>query len=97
LRQLGIEVPVVSDDDIAQIDEAAALASLREALGVELASLGVEQREALRLRVVDELPYAVVAQRLGITEATARARVSRGLRALARVLDPMAKAEGRAG
>jgi DNA-directed RNA polymerase specialized sigma24 family protein len=57
---------------------------------------GVE-REALRLRVVDELPGAAIAQRLGITDATARARVSLGLRGLARVLDPMAKAEGRAG
>jgi RNA polymerase sigma factor (sigma-70 family) len=46
-----------------------------------------EQREALRLRVVEELDYAVVAQRLGVTEPTARARVSRGLRKLADSLD----------
>jgi RNA polymerase sigma-70 factor (ECF subfamily) len=66
---------------------------LRQALGVELASLGADQREALQLRVVDELPYIVVAQRLGVSEATARARVSRGLRALARALDQPATTE----
>jgi RNA polymerase sigma factor (sigma-70 family) len=96
VRALGIRMPTVTDGDIEQIDEAAALAPLREALGVELASLGVEQREALQLRVVDELPYPVVAQLLGITEATARARVSRGLRALARALDPDAVTKGAA-
>ena len=46
-----------------------------------------EQRDALRLRVVEELDYAVVARRLGVTEPTARARVSRGLRKLADSLD----------
>jgi len=87
LTRLGIRTPIVEPDDVAQIEEAAGLAGLRAALGSELASLGVGQREALRLRVVDELPYSVVAQRLGISEATARARVSRGLRTLARALD----------
>ena len=48
-----------------------------------LAELGPEQREAVRLRVVDELGYPAVAARLGVSEQTARARVSRGLRALA--------------
>jgi RNA polymerase sigma factor (sigma-70 family) len=46
-----------------------------------------EQRDALRLRVVEELDYAVVARRLGVSEPTARARVSRGLRKLAVALD----------
>jgi RNA polymerase sigma factor (sigma-70 family) len=46
-----------------------------------------EQRDALRLRVVEELDYAVVARRLRVTEPAARARVSRGLRKLAESLD----------
>jgi RNA polymerase sigma-70 factor (ECF subfamily) len=41
----------------------------------------------VRLRVVDELGYAAIASRLGISEQTARARVSRGLRALAAAVD----------
>jgi DNA-directed RNA polymerase specialized sigma24 family protein len=35
------------------------------------------------LRVLEDVPYAGVAHRLGITEASARARVSRALRSLA--------------
>jgi RNA polymerase sigma-70 factor (ECF subfamily) len=93
LRQLGIRTSVVDEEDVARIDEAAELEALRQALGVELASLGADQREALQLRVVDGLPYIVVAQRLGVSEATARARVSRGLRALARALDQPATTE----
>lgn len=52
-----------------------------------LEGLVVEQRDALRLRVVEELDYGVVARRLGVSEPTARARVSRGLRKLAVSLD----------
>ena len=40
---------------------------------------------------------AEVAKRLGVPEATARARVSRGLRALARALDPAAVAADGSG
>jgi DNA-directed RNA polymerase specialized sigma24 family protein len=48
----------------------------------------IERRAELpALRIVDELSYEQVASSLGVSEATARARVSRGLRALARSLD----------
>jgi RNA polymerase sigma-70 factor (ECF subfamily) len=94
LLQLGIITPAVHHDDLAQIDDAAGIADLRVALACELACLGADQRAAVRLRVVDELPYAVVAQRLGVSEATARARVSRGLRALSLALEPTVSIEG---
>lgn len=97
VRRLGIRTPMVQHDDVAEIEEAAGLAALRGALGVELAALSVGQQEALRLRIVEELPYPDVARQLGVSEATARARVSRGLRALARTLDPLAAAEGTRG
>ncbi len=47
-----------------------------------------EHREALQLRVVEQLPYDDIAERLAITEPAARARVSRGLRTIGRALDP---------
>jgi RNA polymerase sigma-70 factor (ECF subfamily) len=47
-----------------------------------LDALPQDQREAVRLRVLDERTYAEISQRLGVSEQTARARVSRGLRAL---------------
>ncbi|MBA2297427.1 MAG: sigma-70 region 4 domain-containing protein [Actinobacteria bacterium] len=66
------------------------LNELRDAVAWELGALPVENREALRVRVVEELAYGDVARRLAITEPAARARVSRGLRALGRALDPPA-------
>ena len=51
-----------------------------------MAALPEEQRRAVELRVIDECGYADVAVKLGVSEQTARARVSRGLRALAQRL-----------
>ena len=42
----------------------------------------------MQLRVLDDLPYDAIAKRLGCSEQTARAHVSRGLRRLERVLAP---------
>jgi RNA polymerase sigma factor (sigma-70 family) len=88
VERLGIRVPQLHEDDVALIEERAGLAELRVALGVELARLSGEQREALRLRVVEDLPYGEVARLLGVSEQAARARVSRGLRSLAGALEP---------
>src|SRR5512132_2783426 len=68
------------------------LSDLRVLVGRALRTLSAEQREVLELRIVRELDYPQIARRLGISEPTARARVSRGLRGLAAALDA---AEGR--
>lgn len=94
LGQIGLQVPGLDDDDIAEIERAAELGALRDALGAELLRLTEAQRMALQLRIVEELPYAEVARRLGTSEPTARARVSRGLRALAAALEPVAADHG---
>ena len=86
LTRLGIEVPSLEPDDLVRVVELAGLDELRGAVARELGTLSEEHREALRLRVVEELSYGDVARRLAITEAAARARVSRGLRKLGRVL-----------
>jgi RNA polymerase sigma-70 factor (ECF subfamily) len=88
IERLGIRVPVLHEDDVAAIERRAGLSQLRAALRVELDRLSDEQRDALRLRVVEDRSYEEVARLLGITEQAARARVSRGLRALARSLEP---------
>jgi RNA polymerase sigma factor (sigma-70 family) len=88
LEALAARVPDVHEDDLREIEEAAGLGTLRGALQQELRRLSNDQREALRLRVVEERPYPEVADRLGVSEQTARMRVSRGLRALARALEP---------
>jgi RNA polymerase sigma-70 factor (ECF subfamily) len=94
LNQLGFSVPELADDEILEIEHAAGLDAVRSALGVELQKLGDDQRNALQLRIVEELPYPEVARRLGTSEATARARVSRGLRTLAVALEPTFAREG---
>jgi RNA polymerase sigma factor (sigma-70 family) len=88
LQALGAQVPEAHEDDLRAIEDAAGLDVLRAALGDELARLNGDQRAALQLRVVEERSYPEVADALGVSEQTARARVSRGLRALARALEP---------
>lgn len=83
IRRLGIQRPGLDDQEAARIEELAELAELRS----ELSRLSVRNREALQLRVIEDVPYAEVARRLGTSEQTARARVSRGLKALAAALD----------
>jgi RNA polymerase sigma factor (sigma-70 family) len=55
-------------------------------LDFALDGLSEDQRRALALRVIDERSYHEVSQELGVSEPTARARVSRGLRALRRAM-----------
>jgi RNA polymerase sigma factor (sigma-70 family) len=87
IRRLGIEVPPVEPDELARIEELAGLADLRGAVSAQYERLSAAQREAVKLRLVDELPYPDVARALSISEQTARARVSRGLRQLATALE----------
>jgi RNA polymerase sigma-70 factor (ECF subfamily) len=87
VARLGVRVPEASAAEIERILELAGLGSLRAVIAQELSRLSAQQREALQLRVVDELPYPDVASRLGISEQAARMRVSRGLSALARAVE----------
>lgn len=87
LRRLGIEPPRLDDERQARIEELAESEGAREAVRRELTRLSPAKREAVELRVVEELPYAEVARRLEISEGTARVRVTRGLKTLALALD----------
>lgn len=88
MAKLGIERPPADAFIEAELVRRAGLDEIRRDLASALAALSPETRAAVELRVVEELPYSDVAQRLSITEQAARARVSRGLRALSDVLDP---------
>jgi RNA polymerase sigma factor (sigma-70 family) len=83
VERLGIRLPTVSAEDYERIVELAGLAEMRQAVAGAFSGLSADQRDALRLRVIDERPYVEVAHTLGVSEETARARVSRALRALA--------------
>jgi len=85
-RRIGIAREALPADDYERIEELVDLRPIREALVDALGTLAEDQRDALRLRVIDGLGYQEVAQRLGCAEAAARQRVSRGLRRIALVL-----------
>lgn len=87
VARLGIEVPGIGEDDLERTVELAGLTQLRQQVAAAFAELPPDQHAALRLRVVDERDYRDVAATLGISEQTARARVSRALRRLADSLD----------
>lgn len=89
-RRLGVERPPATSEELTRVDELAALDGLRAAVARELEDLPVGEREAVRLRVVDELEFEEVARRLTISEAAARQRVSRALRRLGERLRPVA-------
>lgn len=97
LGRLGLEVPTLTDVEYERIEELADLAQLRTDVVAGLEELTHEQRRVLRLRIVDERPYPEIAQALGITEQTARARVSRAVRALAQQLGDPAEEVGARG
>ena len=85
-RRLGMPERELPPEDYERIEELVDLQPIREALVEALGSLAEEQRDALRLRVIDGLAYPDVARRLGVAEAAARQRVSRGLRRIALIL-----------
>ena len=84
LARLGVDRRPRTDAEYDRLEELAASCALRDRGAGGRAALPPDQREALRLRVVEERPYDELARTLGITEQTARARVSRALRALRR-------------
>jgi len=75
------------DESIARIEALADVAAHREALTEALGRMTDLERDAVRLRVLEELDYRTIAARLGCTEGTARGRVHRGLTRLARLME----------
>jgi RNA polymerase sigma factor (sigma-70 family) len=86
LHRLGIQIEPPTAELVAEIGDKAGLDQLRARLAAAMGQLSPSVRAAIELRVVDELPYAELAKRLGIREGAARVRVSRGLSALAEML-----------
>jgi len=82
-RKLGLPLDFVEDAGLASIEQAL---SPDETLDGALSGLPRHEREAVELRVLEELPYDEVARRLTIRPAAARLRVSRGLRRMSTAL-----------
>src|ERR687895_749838 len=80
-ERLGLPLEL-AEDAFAAVDERL---SPRPSLRAALEALPPHERQALELRVVDELPYDDVPRSLRIRPAAARLRVSRALRRLSAV------------
>jgi len=87
MSRLGVERRALSDPEYERIEELSVTAELRDRVRERMEQLAPGLREAVSLRVVEERAYPDVAAELGISEDNARARVSRGLRALAEPLE----------
>lgn len=72
--RLGLERLVLGDDDIDRILEIAAAHDLARDVREHVSEL---EWEALSARVIDEQPYAVIAEQLRCSQAVVRKRVSR--------------------
>lgn len=79
LERLGLERPHADAEELRRVEELGEVDDLRSRVASRMEELPSGAREAMRLRVVEELPYAEVATRLAITETAARMRVSRAL------------------
>ena len=95
LNRLGMERPSLPDGEMEELERRAELHALRPLIDDALTRLSPDQRTAVQLRVVREQTYAELAMALGVSEQTARARVSRGLRSLGELLGPVLDAQDR--
>ena len=80
-ERLGLPVELVGDDGYDAVEQQL---SPRPMLERRLAELPAHERDAIDLRIIDELAYDEVARRLNIRPAAARLRVSRALGRLRR-------------
>ena len=86
LERFAVTVPELGPDEFERVEALAGLDSLDEPLLAAVFALPLDQRRAVELRIVEDLSYAEMAVVLEVSEQVVRARVSRALRALARVL-----------
>jgi RNA polymerase sigma factor (sigma-70 family) len=83
LELVGLDPPCAALSDLERIEELAGLPELRCRIRAAIAGLHPQQAYAVIQRVVEERGYAELAAELGVSQDVVRARVSRGLRALA--------------
>jgi RNA polymerase sigma factor (sigma-70 family) len=87
LQRLGVPVPSLGPVEYERIEDLADLQRLRPQLERALSELAPDQRDAVRQRVIEHREYEDIARRAGVTAQVVRARVSRGLRQLAKSVD----------
>ncbi len=83
-RRLRIPAQQLHDEDLARVEELAGIGTSTLQL---LDQLPVDQRAALRARIIEERDYDEIASDIGVSPAAVRQRVSRALLWLRRQVD----------
>lgn len=91
--RLGIVTPTVTDDEFDDVDHRLDRREAVRRATLALDDLSPKLAAAVRLRVIEDQPYEVVAKECGCTEVAARARVSRGLAAVFDDMDDVDRVE----
>ena len=86
IQRLGTEREAVSDASLERIEAVIDLDAAGNPFVAALADLPETQRDAIRAHVLDEIPYEALADQLGVSAATVRQRVRRGLRRIRAVV-----------
>jgi RNA polymerase sigma factor (sigma-70 family) len=83
LAQVGMDPPSLGQAELDRIEELAGLPELRRRVRQAILGLSPQTAYAVTQRIVEEREYDDLAAELGVSQDVVRARVSRGLRALA--------------
>ena len=86
-RRLGMERIELDPEDTERIEALVDFEHIGRQVSAAFGELHIDQREALRLRVIEGKSYREIPAGLGCGEDVVRARVSRGLKRLAAQLD----------
>ncbi len=87
MKRLSVERRDLTGEELERIEELAGVAALRERVRERLLELDASDQEILRLRIVEERDYEEIATALHIKEDAVRARVSRALKRLRRLVE----------
>jgi RNA polymerase sigma-70 factor, ECF subfamily len=87
VRRLGVEMPVVDRESAAAIEALVERDALRATLGEAMSQISGAERDAVEMRVIEELGYSEIAAKLQCTEGAARTRVHRGLARLSELME----------
>jgi len=82
MRRLRMQVNLATPEDQDERLEQMAIEAMGPALRSSMDRLPPDQRIAIEMRIIDELPYDVIADRLDCSSTTVRMRVMRGLQTL---------------
>lgn len=85
-QRMELTCAPLSPDELDRLEESLDLVAVHQRVDPAIVSLPETLRDAVRLRCLEGCDYDEIASRLGVRPATARKRVSRGLRQLGEVL-----------